>query len=104
MNLSDSSFSFGAIAYSNFGIGVDRKNAAKWRFPQENGTFRCSQEVYVYSEIALANDADGHNTVEEKLKLLAAYKSSLYLQKAMDGVAEVSLGRSEGKANVERLK
>jgi hypothetical protein len=39
--------------YSNFGIGVDRKNAAKWRFPQENGTFRCSQEVYVYSEIAL---------------------------------------------------
>jgi hypothetical protein len=40
-------------AYSNFGIGVDRKNAAKWRFPQENGTFRCSQEVYVYSEIAL---------------------------------------------------
>jgi len=39
--------------YSNFGIGVDRKNTAKWRFPQENGTFRCAQEVYVYSEIAL---------------------------------------------------
>ncbi len=40
--------------YSSFGIGVDRKHVAKWRFPQENGTFRCSQKVYVYSEIALA--------------------------------------------------
>jgi hypothetical protein len=48
----------------------------------------------VYSEIALANDADGHNTVEEKLKLLAAYKSSLYLQKG-DGWSSGGVFRAE---------
>jgi len=40
--------------YSSFGIGVDRKYTAMWRFHQENGTFRCSQKVYVNSETALA--------------------------------------------------
>ena len=30
--------------YSSFGIGVDRKHTAKWRFHQENATFQCSQK------------------------------------------------------------
>src|ERR1039458_2423341 len=39
--------------YSSFGIGVDRKHALKWLFPQEKATFHRAQKVYVYSETAL---------------------------------------------------
>src|SRR5271166_1715873 len=39
--------------YSIFGIGVDRKHALKWLFPQGKATFHCCKEVYVYSENAL---------------------------------------------------
>src|SRR5258708_36277427 len=42
-----------SVAYSSFGIGVDRKNKAKCRFHQENGTSRCSQKVHGNSETAL---------------------------------------------------
>jgi hypothetical protein len=89
--------------YSNFGIGVDRKHTAKWRFPQENGTFRCSQEVYVYSEIALATktkrgedgaprtvgsknigqDEKGHPAVGMAFSTVGALARSGYLKEAM---------------------
>jgi N-carbamoylputrescine amidase len=40
-------------SWSIFGIGVDRKHALKWLFPQEKATLRGSQKVYMYSENAL---------------------------------------------------
>src|SRR5271166_3253087 len=39
--------------YSIFGIGVDRKHALKWLFPQGKATFHCFKKVYEYSENAL---------------------------------------------------
>jgi hypothetical protein len=39
--------------YSVFGIGVDRRNAAKCLFHQEKGTLKSAQKVYIYSENAL---------------------------------------------------
>jgi hypothetical protein len=39
-----------------FGIGVGRKHALKWLFPQEKATFHRAQKVYVYSETALEGE------------------------------------------------
>jgi hypothetical protein len=40
--------------YSIFGIDVDRRNIAKWLFPQEKAAFHGPKEDYMYSENALA--------------------------------------------------
>ena len=39
--------------YSIFGIGVDRRQEAKWLFAQQKATLQAPQKVYVYSENAL---------------------------------------------------
>jgi len=41
--------------YSIFGIGVDRRQEAKWLFAQQKATLHTPQKVYVYSENALDN-------------------------------------------------
>ena len=43
--------------YSVFGIAVDRRKTLKWLFPQEKATFHNPEKVYVYSENAIAVEA-----------------------------------------------
>jgi hypothetical protein len=49
----------GENGYSIFGIGVDRKQDAKWLFPQEKATSQAPQKVYMYSENALKRFSHG---------------------------------------------
>ena len=45
------------VVYSGSRIGVPRKHAAKWHFPQENATFRIPEKGHMNSGTALGVQA-----------------------------------------------
>ena len=82
--------------YSSFGIGVDRKHALKWLFPQEKATFHRAQRVYVYSETALEVKAVVHLGCNHSriVEVKAANGDGIILQHAMVDYVENARGNA----------